>query len=149
MRWFLLVVTLLTLAGCGQKGPPQAGGVSTDLLKVVVLRRDAGGMTEQDAFRAVLLVTNDFGYEITLERVEFIGRVGKKTAPGAVEHLDVALPAGQTTELRLSTVLGWKDDAPMSFERGAMEGTLYYSGPKGKIHGMPFSLSGDLDVRGQ
>lgn len=147
MRWFLLP-SLLLLAACGQKSPPDAAAVSADLLKIVVLRRDAGGMGEQDAFRAVLLVTNDLGYEITLQRAEFIGHIGRKTAPGAVEQLDIRLPAGQTTEVRLSTVLGWKDDAPMDFERGLMEGTLYYLGPKGKIHGIPFSLTGELDVRG-
>jgi hypothetical protein len=147
MRWFLLL-SLLSLFACGEKNPPMAAGVSADLLRIVVLRRDAGGLTEHDAFRAVLLVTNDLGYEITVKRVEFIGRVGKKTAPGAIEQLDVRIPAGQTTELRLSTVLGWKSDAPMDFAQGAMEGTLYYLGPKGKVHGMPFSLAGELDVRG-
>jgi len=150
MRWFLLL-SLLALLGCGKKAPPASSGgagVSTDLVQIVVLRRDAAGLTEQASFRGVLLVTNTYDHEIVIERVEYTGRVGSKDVPGAVEQLNVALPAGQTTEVRLSTVLGWKDDAPINAEQGGVAGTLYYRGPKGNVRALPFTFSGELDVRG-
>jgi hypothetical protein len=154
MRWHLLLAFLASLAflGCGKKSPPESSGgsgVSTDLVQIVVLRRDAAGMTEQASFRGILLVTNTYDHEIVLERVEYSGRVGSKEVPGAIEQLEIALPAGQTTELRLNTVLGWKDNAPINAEQGSVGGTLFYRGPKGNIRALPFSFTGELSVRGE
>ena len=151
MRLFLALVVLILALGCGKKTEPEAAAgpsVSADLVDIVVLRRDSDNLSEEAAFRGVLLITNRYEGEIVLQRVEYGARVGKKELPGAIEQLDVTVPPGATTELSLSSVFGWKDEAPMTFERGAVHGTLYYLGPKGKIRALPFTLSGELQIRG-
>jgi hypothetical protein len=149
----LLVLSLVLVVGCGQKTEPEvaadAPAVTADLLRLVIIRKEVAGTLEKPRFRGVIRVHNGYQGEITLERVEFSGSAGKHPMPASVSQLDMLVPGGGSAELRLDVLFSWKDDAPMGFERGSLEGTLYYRGPRGKVRQLPFAYDGALDIRGE
>lgn len=149
----LMILALFLVVGCGKKAEPEAApdapGVSTTLDRLLIIRKEVSGTAEKPTFRGVLTVQNGYDTDITLERVEFSGKAGGHPMPAGTEQLDVTVPANGSAELRLDMQFGWKDDAPMSFERGTVEGTLYYRGPKGAVRSLPFSLQGPLTIRGE
>lgn len=149
----LAILALFLVIGCGKKTEPEAAadapGVTADLARLVVIRKEVAGTAEKPTFRGVLTIQNDYNGEITLDRVEYSGTVGRHPMPDSLEQLDIAVPANSATELRLDARFTWKDDAPMNFERGAVTGTLYYRGPKGKMRQLPFAVDGELTIRGE
>ncbi len=149
----LVALALFLVIGCGKKAEPEAAAdgpaVTADLARLVVIRKEVVGTAEKPTYRGVITVQNGFQGEITLDRVEYGGTVGRHTMPDSIEQLDMVVPGGSSTELRLDVQFGWKDDAPMNFQQGTLTGTVYYRGPKGKMRQLPFAVDGQLTIRGQ
>jgi len=149
----LAILGLFLVVGCGKKTEPEAAadapGVTAELARLVVIRKEVIGTAEKPTYRGVLNLFNGYNGEITLERVEFAGTVGRHPMPDSIEQLEIAVPANSSFELRLDARFTWKDDAPMNFQRGTLTGTLYYLGPKGKMRQLPFAIEDQLTIRGQ
>ncbi len=149
----LAILALFLVIGCGKKTEPEAAvtapGVSAELARLIVIRKQVTGTAERPTYRGVLTVHNGYNGEITLERVEFGGAVGSHPVHDGLEQLDLVVPGNSSTELRLDTGFTWKDEAPMNFERGTLTGTVYYRGPKGKVHPLPFAVEGTLIIKGE
>lgn len=147
----LAILALFLVVGCGKKAEPEATadapGVTADLARLVVIRKEVSGGAEQPTYRGVLSITNGYNSPITLERVEFDGTVGSHSMPDSVQQLDMEVLGNTSAELRLDARFTWKAEAPMDFERGTLTGTVYYRGPKGNMRQLPFTLEGELKIR--
>ncbi len=148
----LAILALFLVVGCGKKTEPEAAadapGVTAELARLVVIRKEVKGGAEQPTYRGVLTITNGYAGPITLERVEFDGTVGNHSMPDSLEQLDMEIAGNTSAELRLDARFTWKEGVPMDFERGTLTGTLYYRGPKGKVQQLPFTLAGELTIKG-
>jgi hypothetical protein len=148
----LAFFALFLVIGCGKKTEPEAApdaaGVTADLARLVVIRKEVVGTAEKPTYRGVLNVNNGYNTAISLVRVEYSGTVGRLTMPDSLEQLDLSVPANGSTEVRLDARFSWKDDAPMEFQRATLTGTVYYRGPKGNLRELPFSVDGAPTIRG-
>ncbi len=147
----LFVLALFLVVGCGKKSEPEEAtgpAVSADLARLVVIRNDARGTTETATYRSVLSVTNGHSGDITLKTVVYSGSMGPHPVERARKELGFTVAAGATSEIKLDSEFTWKDEAPIRAQMGTVTGTLFYRGPNGGDRQLPFTLDGELTIRG-
>lgn len=145
----LLLISALSI-GCKNKDTEDATGpaVTTTADKVVIVRKTSSSNIEHDVFRAIVTFTNGHSNDIMLERVQFSGRMGGRPADESTKELGFSLESGSSVQVKLPTIITWKDNASMENQSATVSGTLYYT-VNGKSRSVAFEARGPVVVKGE